>query len=237
MRNSDIEANSRADYIATILAEAMTQYELLGNINSFDKVISELKRQYPECSEEHIVDILASLISSYSLRKSEKAELVVTAPESFIVKALKTKDVVTEMIESAQKCIVMTGYSISDYFKGLLDTIISKSQSGVYIRMYINDIEKQKQSLDRLMAYQSKHLQLFEYKKSDDDKMAALHAKMLIVDSKDMLISSANLSYHGMAGNVEIGLRVRSEEKAKELENLFKELVRMKVMSKVDVSI
>ena len=27
MRNSDIEANSRADYIATILSEAMSQYE------------------------------------------------------------------------------------------------------------------------------------------------------------------------------------------------------------------
>ena len=78
MRNSDIEANSRADYIATILSEAMSQYKLLGNIDSFDKVLMELKKQYPECSEAHIVDILASLVSVYSLKKSEKSELVVT---------------------------------------------------------------------------------------------------------------------------------------------------------------
>ena len=140
-----------------------------------------------------------------------------------------------DMITSAQKSIVMTGYSISDYFKDLLDLIIGKSQSGVYIRIYVNDIEKQKQALDRLLAYQSKHLQLFEYIKSEEDKMAALHAKMLIVDSSEMLISSANLSYHGMAGNVEIGLRVQSEEKARELENIFKELVRMKVMSRLEI--
>lgn len=235
MRNSDIEANSRADYIATILSEAMSQYELLGNINSFDKVLMELRKQYPECSEAHIVDILASLVSVYSLKKSEKSELVVTAPESFKVKASKTKNVVADMITSAQKSIVMTGYSISDYFKDLLDIIIGKSQSGVYIRIYVNDIEKQKQALDRLLAYQSKHLQLFEYIKSEEDKMAALHAKMLIVDSSEMLISSANLSYHGMAGNVEIGLRVQSEEKARELENIFKELVRMKVMSRLEI--
>lgn len=234
MRNSDIEANSRADYIATILSEAMSQYELLGNINSFDKVLMELRKQYPECSEAHIVDILASLVSVYSLKKSEKSELVVTAPESFKVKASKTKNVVADMITSAQKSIVMTGYSISDYFKDLLDIIIGKSQSGVYIRIYVNDIEKQKQALDRLLAYQSKHLQLFEYIKSEEDKMAALHAKMLIVDSSEMLISSANLSYHGMAGNVEIGLRVQSTEKARELENIFKELVKMKVMSRVE---
>lgn len=234
MRNSDIEANSRADYIATILSEAMSQYKLLGNIDSFDKVLMELKKQYPECSEAHIVDILASLVSVYSLKKSEKSELVVTAPESFKVKASKTKDVVADMITSAQKSIVMTGYSISDYFKDLLDIIIAKSQSGVYIRVYVNDIEKQKQALERLLAYQSKHLQLFEYIKSEEDKMAALHAKMLIVDSSEMLISSANLSYHGMSGNVEIGLRVHSTEKARELENIFKELVRMKVMSRVE---
>lgn len=235
MRNSDIEANSRADYIATILSEAMSQYELLGNINSFDKVLMELRKQYPECSEAHIVDILASLVSVYSLKKSERSELVVTAPESFKVKASKTKNVVADMITSAQKSIVMTGYSISDYFKDLLDIIIGKSQSGVYIRIYVNDIEKQKQALDRLLAYQSKHLQLFEYIKSEEDKMAALHAKMLIVDSSEMLISSANLSYHGMSGNVEIGLRVHSTEKARELENIFKELVRMKVMSRVEL--
>lgn len=234
MWNSDIEANSRADYIATILSEAMSQYELLGNIKSFDKVLMELRKQYPECSEAHIVDILASLVSVYSLKKSEKSELVVTAPESFKVKASKTKNVVADMITSAQKSIVMTGYSISDYFKDLLDLIIGKSQSGVYIRIYVNDIEKQKQALERLLAYQSKHLQLFEYIKSEEDKMAALHAKMLIVDSSEMLISSANLSYHGMAGNVEIGLRVQSTEKARELENIFKELVKMKVMSRVE---
>ena len=234
MRNSDINANSRADYIATMLSEAMSQYELLGNINSFDKIMIELRKQYPECPENHIVDILAALVSAYSLKKSEKVELVITAPESFKVKASKTKDVVADMITSAQKSIVMTGYSISDYFKELLDIIISKSQTGVYVRIYINDIEKQKQALDRLMAYQSKHLQLFEYIKSDEDKMAALHAKMLIVDSLDMLISSANLSYHGMAGNVEMGMRIQSEEKARELENIFKELVRMKVMSRLE---
>ena len=168
------------------------------------------------------------------MKKSEKSELVVTAPESFKVKASKTKNVVADMITSAQKSIVMTGYSISDYFKDLLDIIIGKSQSGVYIRIDVNDIEKQKQALDRLLAYQSKHLQLFEYIKSEEDKMAALHAKMLIVDSSEMLISSANLSYHGMAGNVEIGLRVQSTEKARELENIFKELVKMKVMSRVE---
>ncbi len=237
MRNTDLEANSRADYLATLFSEAISRYGLLGKVDAFDNVIKELKKQYPECTEEHVVDILASLISVYSIKRNDKVDLVVTAPDSFRVKALKTKDVVHEMITSAKKSIIMTGYSISDYFTDLLDVIISKSQRGVYIRMYINDIEKQKDALNRLMSYQSKQLQLFEYNKSDDDKMAALHAKILIVDSCDVLISSANLSYHGMSGNIEMGLRVKSEEKAREIENLFKELVRMKTMSKVECSI
>ena len=37
-----------------------------------DKIMIELRKQYPECPENHIVDILAALVSAYSLKKSEK---------------------------------------------------------------------------------------------------------------------------------------------------------------------
>ena len=43
-------------------------------------------------------------------------------------------------------------------------------------------------------------------------KMAALHAKLLVSDAKKSLVSSANLSYHGMQGNVEMGFLIESSE-------------------------
>lgn len=169
----------------------------------------------------------------YSAKKTERADLVLTAPDSFRVQALRTKETLQKLIESTEKSLTITGYSISDYFADMLDVIIRKSQQGVYVRLYVNDMEKQKSALDRLMAYKSRFLQVYEYQKQEDDKMAALHAKLLVSDAKKSLVSSANLSYYGMQGNVEMGFLIESSEKAKQIEEVMKEMVRMKVFVRV----
>jgi phosphatidylserine/phosphatidylglycerophosphate/cardiolipin synthase-like enzyme len=38
--------------------------------------------------------------------------------------------------------------------------------------------------------------------------MAKMHAKVLVADARDALVSSANLTRHGFERNVELGLRV-----------------------------
>ena len=76
------------------------------------------------------------------------------------------------------------------------------------------------------------HLRVFDYQKQDDE-MAALHAKTIVVDEKELLVSSANLSYLGMQGNVEMGIRLVSEDKAKQVESLLKEMVGMKVFKEL----
>lgn len=53
------------------------------------------------------------------------------------------------------------------------------------------------------------------------------------LDSDKSLVSSANLSYHGLSGNIEMGFLVRSADKAKQIEELLKELVRMHVYKKI----
>lgn len=183
--------------------------------------------QFPNCTDAEINDILSLCFEMYNMKHSDSIELVITAPETFRIKTKKTRDVVENLIKNAEKSVVMTGYSISDYFTGMLDTIIAKSQQGVYVRFYVNDIEKSRASLVKMLAYRGKYLQFFEYEKNSDDKMAASHAKILTIDSDKSLVSSANLSYHGLSGNIEMGFLVRSADKAKQIEELLKELVRM----------
>ncbi|NJK81663.1 MAG: hypothetical protein HC914_17990 [Chloroflexaceae bacterium] len=43
---------------------------------------------------------------------------------------------------------------------------------------------------------------------SPDDPQSALHAKLALADKQRMLVTSANLTYHGLAGNVEVGVLV-----------------------------
>lgn len=223
----------KIDYIAGLIEEAIENYLVNEVAASFTKVIVELKNQFPNCSDEEIADIINLCMQLYAAKKIERADLVLTAPDSFRVKALRTKETLQKLIEDTEKSLIITGYSVSEYFADMLDMIIRKSQQGVYVRLYVNDMEKQKAVLERLIAYKSRFLQVYEYQKQEDDKMAALHAKMIVSDEKKSLVSSANLSYHGMQGNVEMGFLIDSQEKAKQIEEVMKEMVRMKVFCKI----
>lgn len=222
----------KIEYIAGLIADALENYSVNRVNTQFNQVIEELRKHFANCSEEEITDIISLCMKMYSSKEIEHAELVLTAPDSFRVKTLRTKDTMRKLIEHTEKSLTITGYSISDYFAEMLDIIIQKSQHGVYVRMYVNDIEKQKKTLDRLMAYRSRFLQIYEYQKQEDDKIAALHAKIIVSDVKKSLVSSANLSYHGLQGNIEMGFLIESHDKAKQIEAVMKEMVRMKIFEK-----
>ena len=219
----------KIEYIVGLIADAVGDYGIRGNDEIFNNIILELKKHFASCSEDEIMDILSLCVNLCRKEHNETAELVITSPDSFRVKSRKIKDVTYSLVSEAEQSIIITGYAISDYFSEMLDVIIRKSQQGIYVTLYVNDLEKQKSVLERLLSYQSKFLKIYEYQKDKDDKMAALHAKILVVDKEMSLLSSANLSYHGMQGNIEMGILIKSVDKAKQIENLLKELVRMKV--------
>ena len=62
--------------------------------------------------------------------------------------------------------------------------------------------------------------------------MSALHAKVISIDQCETLITSANLSYHGQEGNIELGTHIISKETAIQVEQLFTQLVFSKVFEK-----
>lgn len=223
----------KLDYIAGLIIDLLENYAINDDSIQFNQVITELENHFTNCSEEEIADIISLCMKVYSSKKIEHAELVLTAPDSFRVRTLRSKDTTRKLIENTEKSLTITGYSISDYFAEMIDAIIRKSQQGVYVRVYVNDIEKQKEALDRLMSYRSRFLQIYEYQKQEDDKMAALHAKLIVSDVKNSLVSSANLSYHGMQGNIEMGFLIESHDKAKQIEDVMKEMVRMRVFAKL----
>ncbi len=55
--------------------------------------------------------------------------------------------------------------------------------------------------------------------------MSALHAKVLSVDKKLTLITSANLSYHGQQGNIELGTLIESPIIAQQVDEVFTRLL------------
>lgn len=228
MRNK----NLAIDLITETIVNEFEQESLLLTGEGFEKSLIELQKHFPSCRPDEIVEILQLACNLYSYKTLEQSELVVTAPNSFGLKTRKTKTVVEELIENAERSIMLTGYSISDYFSEMIDIIVKKSTRGLYVNLYINDVERQQDKIDKLLLYAGKFIKVYNYNKQNDDKMAALHAKLIVVDGKKSFISSANLSYHGMQGNIEMGILVESEKKAKEIEEILKTLQMQRVFEK-----
>ena len=193
--------------------------------------IALLKKRYPSLSDKEILEIFSMLIES-TKTSVDNAELVVTAPPSFGLKVKSTKNTIRDLIINAESSILITGYSLSDYFSDLTDEIIQKSQSGVLVRFFVNNIESQP-SFNKVLRYKGKFLKIYDFPKSEDDSMSALHAKIICVDSKQTLITSANLSYHGQEGNIEVGSLITSASIGKQIGEVFEKLIINKTFKQI----
>ena len=191
--------------------------------------VASIQKRYPALSQKEALEI-HKMIVSVSQEQHDQAALVVTAPPSFAIRNKVTKVVVDDMLSRAQKSILITGYSLSEYFSDMIERIIQKSQQGILVKFYVNNVESQR-CFDRLLKYQGRFLEVYNYPKQQDS-MSALHAKVISIDQRETLITSANLSYHGQEGNIELGTQIVSKEIAIQVEQLFTQLVFSKVFEK-----
>lgn len=215
---------STGNMMFDMLLEEVKPYAFSSNMEDipFEEITPIVHRIFPSVSEKDAEKVISMLISIIKSEKKEKIDLTITAPITSGIKVRQNQTIVKELLSSAEKSILITGYSMSEYFAELLDLIIQKSQRGILCQIYLNQAEKQ-MYLDKLMRYKGRFLNVYDYQNSED-KMAALHAKVICVDGYKSLISSANLSYHGLEGNIELGTVIESERIGKQLTDAFKEL-------------
>ena len=199
--------------------------------NGTSNAVTLLRKGYPELTGEQCLQLEQIIANAMETGDADKVSLVVTAPPSFSIHARTTMNVVQTIIEGAERNILITGYSLSSYFSELVDTIIQKSQRGVLVKFFVNNIDKQPE-FDKVLRYRGRFLKVYNYHQ-EDDKMSALHAKVISVDQKQTLITSANLSYHGQQGNIELGTLIESRQIARQIEDVFTKLVFSKVFDEI----
>lgn len=200
--------------------------------NDSGEAADQIRARYPSLSETESKEIATLISAASEAAKGDRLALVATVPPTFAIRAKSTKITVESMIRRASSSILITGYSLSDYFTDLVDEIIQKSKRGVFVKFFVNDIEHQT-GFDRVLRYKGRFLKVYNYPKQQDDKMAALHAKVISIDQKETLITSANLSYHGQEGNLELGTHVESQSIARQIDDVFTQLIFRKVFVEV----
>jgi phosphatidylserine/phosphatidylglycerophosphate/cardiolipin synthase-like enzyme len=151
-----------------------------------------------------------------------------------IVPAIRTTGAVTrELITEAQRTLLVVGYSVTvdAQLAGLAaQTVAEMSRAaarGVQVTAVLHRDEKNARALRRAWPRNRDPPRIFTWPERADDEMASLHAKLLVADASDALVTSANLTYHGLEANIEVGVRVTGSA-ARQLESIFLELIRTK---------
>ena len=226
MRNQSLAIDVLADELIS---------ELTGDLDP-SYAIRAIKKEMPGLSENEVQKIYQLVCALASKYNTDSVEIVATTPVSFLAKTRKTRPVIQELIDGATQNIFFTGYSISDHFEEMLKLINSKSKQGVVVELFVNKYESVKPLLADIEHINRRFFKVYEYSSKTDDKMSALHAKIIIIDGIKMLISSANLSYHGLDGNIEIGALVSSRKKVAQVQDIFSDLKRQKIFTLVKSS-
>lgn len=157
---------------------------------------------------------------------ARSSEFVATLPSGVPNGARPTNIVVREMLEAARTQIVVLGYAFTAA-GGILDRLLGAAARGVSVLIVCDRTNGGLTEIDENWPT-FLPLPLIYVNSESDDPMQKMHCKMMIVDEQDMLITSANFTYHGMLANIEFGVRLRDVASSKAAGAFVEHLIQTK---------
>jgi len=164
---------------------------------------------------------LAAEVIAVERRVAPATEIVWTGPpvEGSFVRA--TREVVRELVRGASRELLLVGYWIAarDEAEGIIEEFVElvagASARGVVVTAIFDERRRPdgRDNRDILLDVWPKTVpfpNLFTWKLPIDDRHLKLHAKVLVADGADALVTSANLTWYAMDKNIEMGVRINA---------------------------
>jgi hypothetical protein len=132
--------------------------------------------------------------------------------------------------------ILLVGYSFSVPKGSFMEEVIelladaSKRRARIQVVLHQDDEAKNKAELLENWDVFARKPQVFTWEPPPDHPYTKLHAKCLVVDRLQMLVTSANFTFHGLESNIELGLLVRNQPLASAVHERFDHLINAKVL-------
>lgn len=160
-----------------------------------------------------------------------EAELVATLPPETPGIARPTERVIREMMERAAKEIILLGYELTD--RDMMRLLVDAASRGADVIMICDRGRgSAQQVLDRWPSGTRRPRLFHDRQRTDGASYASMHAKCLLVDGSDLLVTSANFTFHGLHANIEIGVRLCGPPAA-EARKIFSHLVENRIVEEV----
>lgn len=147
---------------------------------------------------------------SYTSKKSNEVEIVWTGPGRISAGVRSTKPVIEEMLKSARRdeTITIIDYRITSNAESIVDELNACLESGVHVNLIVDKSNVNKTELRKCFTEKSLTKPTIFTRKENESKFYKVHAKVIIIHDRQMLVSSANLTELGTEVNFEIGLLV-----------------------------
>lgn len=181
-------------------------------------VVTRLVRAASLRSAETVALLLetADLVRQHEQDAGPRLEVVWTEPSPAGPLVRPTFDVVREMVGQARAGgeVLVLGYSLTagddSPMRDVIDLLVAASARDVQITfaLHRDSEEGNIRELDAAWDEFAVKPRVYRWAHPNDAPYAKLHAKALVVDREQMLVTSANLTYHGLRGNIELGVRV-----------------------------
>ena len=163
----------------------------------------------------------ASLLQS-GAHSGTSVEVVVSGPSTPAAPVRLTSEVVTKLINDARERVTLISFAFYGV-KAVVDALDGAAARGVRVQL----VAESPQFLDGgggVGAYGAHAI--YEWPPNDrQPPTAKLHAKALVVDSTDVLLTSANMTNAGQSDNLELGLLCRGGHTARSIQQHFDALI------------
>lgn len=158
-----------------------------------------------------------------------RVEIAATQPRGG-ARTRTTGGVAREVVAGATERLLLVGYrvttdpSLAGLAARTLVAIGEAASRGVVVSAILHRDEANREAFLRAWPPAAVRPSIYTWPDRHDDAMAKMHAKVLIADSRDAFVTSANLTYHGFVGNVEMGVRITGKP-AKTVAAVFDQLL------------
>lgn len=197
-------------------------------------VIGRLTKSF---GEERAGEVLLLVLQALAVQRGgmksghPECEFVATTPGASIPGVRQTPSVVKGMLASARQEVIALGYEISDRnFISWLHETAGRDIDLVLV------CDRNIGSAGTLMSgwpAGCRRPDLYQDRERDNAAIySKMHSKTLISDSDEMLVSSANFTFHGLKGNIEFGVRMKGRQ-VQEARNIIRQMINNGLLEKI----
>jgi cardiolipin synthase len=173
-------------------------------------------------------------------RRAARMEVVWTGPRAETSYLRATRQVVLDLVWGATSEVLIVGYWLvanpdpNAIVPKFIEGVATAARKGVSVKMILDQAARPggARNLDQLLSLWPTDIEppsLFTWYRPDDDVHLKLHAKVIVADRRDALVTSANLTTHAMDRNMEMGVRVLGAP-ASAIANHFDRLIAQAVL-------